>query len=324
MPPGCSGDISPGRRSWPSLCLEAGNPIIGPGGRYWALASQNACTRQLIRTKNPLSQRVVCSDNQVQSMDEALDKLGQFMLSRESRHVRRSNGIPLLQLPLSNGGADSNFISNEFAISHGFNILPLAPPDIAAFKSVGGTIIPKHCVALRVSLPGLGSPEREISFRVIPAGHSEMRDAAILGARGIFKNGLLKSSTASLDLVEPIFEQQESDLTIAEQSDMPGINSPVVDQFSDSDHSSRSPRSSTMMSVMNPVSSKSSVEPRPIRKLTMDNLQSLENRIQDIETEIESVPSEASDGFSSGRNTINLHSHKSPGDSNKAYCERVY
>jgi hypothetical protein len=195
-------------------------------------------------------------------------------------------------------GADSNFISNEFAISHGFNILPLAPPDIAAFKSVGGTIIPKHYVALRVSLPGLGSPEREISFRVIPAGRSEMRDAAILGARDIFKNGLLKSSTASLDLVEPIFEQQESDLTIAEQSDMPGINSPVVDQFSDSDHSSRSPRSSTMMSVMNPVSSKSSVEPRPIRKLIMDNLQSLENRIQDIETGIESVPSEASDGIS--------------------------
>ena len=54
-------------------CLEAGNPISGPGGRYWALASQNACARQFISTKNLLSQCAVCSDNQVQRMDEALD-----------------------------------------------------------------------------------------------------------------------------------------------------------------------------------------------------------------------------------------------------------
>jgi hypothetical protein len=75
MPPGCSGDISPGRRSWPSLCLEAGNPIIGPGGRYWALASQNACARQSISSKNLLLQCVVCSDNQVQRMDETFESL---------------------------------------------------------------------------------------------------------------------------------------------------------------------------------------------------------------------------------------------------------
>jgi hypothetical protein len=62
---------SPGHLS----CLEAGNPISGPGGRYWALASQNACARQFISTKNPLSQCAVCSDNQVQRMDEALDRI---------------------------------------------------------------------------------------------------------------------------------------------------------------------------------------------------------------------------------------------------------
>jgi hypothetical protein len=76
MPPGCSGNQGTlalagvlGHLS----CLEAGNPIIGPGGRYWALASQNACARQSISTMNPLSQCAVCSDNQVQRMDEALD-----------------------------------------------------------------------------------------------------------------------------------------------------------------------------------------------------------------------------------------------------------
>jgi hypothetical protein len=55
-------------------CLKAGNPIIAPGGRYCALASQNACARQSISTRNPLSQCAVCSDNQVQSMDEALER----------------------------------------------------------------------------------------------------------------------------------------------------------------------------------------------------------------------------------------------------------
>jgi hypothetical protein len=60
-------------------CLEAGNPIIGPGGRYWALASQNTCARQSISTENPLSQCAVCSDNQVQRMDEALDPLDKVL-----------------------------------------------------------------------------------------------------------------------------------------------------------------------------------------------------------------------------------------------------
>ena len=62
---GSSFPHAPPASFWASIVLqlvplEAGNPInIGPGGRYWALASQNACARQSVSTRNPLSQCAV-------------------------------------------------------------------------------------------------------------------------------------------------------------------------------------------------------------------------------------------------------------------------
>jgi hypothetical protein len=80
--------------------------------------------------------------------------------------------------------------------------------------------------------------------------------------------------------------------------EIPRNNLLLANQFSDSGHSSSSPWSSAIMSAANPISSHSSLEARIIRKAVTNNLQPVDNRSEDIDTGINSVPSDASDGFS--------------------------